>query len=140
MSLSKITFFSSLFIDIFFNTLFAFLLRYALSGKRYKYSYSSLREKCPNTEFFLVRIFPHSDWIRRDIFFEFFIKDVFVFVWPIISSNMNNDVVRLLFTFGIKWNIKSSVFALEKITPLSFCYVRVSFPSNLLLLSPLLLT
>ena len=25
-----------------------------------------LREKCPNTEFFLVRIFPHSDWIRRD--------------------------------------------------------------------------
>ena len=26
-----------------------------------------LREKCPNTELFLVRIFPHSDWIRRDI-------------------------------------------------------------------------
>ena len=26
----------------------------------------SLREKCPKTEFFLVRIFPHSDWIRRD--------------------------------------------------------------------------
>ena len=26
----------------------------------------SLREKCLNTEFFLVRIFPHSDWIRRD--------------------------------------------------------------------------
>ena len=24
------------------------------------------REKCPNTEFFLVRIFPHSDWIWRD--------------------------------------------------------------------------
>ena len=22
--------------------------------------------KCPNTEFFLVRIFPHSDWIRSD--------------------------------------------------------------------------
>ena len=21
---------------------------------------------CPNTEFFLVRIFPHSDWIRKD--------------------------------------------------------------------------
>ena len=31
-------------------------------------SYSlSLREKCPNTELFLVRIFPHSDWIERDI-------------------------------------------------------------------------
>ena len=25
----------------------------------------SLREKCPKAEFFLVRIFPHSDWIRR---------------------------------------------------------------------------
>ena len=25
-----------------------------------------LREKCPNTELFLVRILPHSDWIRRD--------------------------------------------------------------------------
>ena len=24
------------------------------------------REKCPNTEFFLVRIFPHSDWIGED--------------------------------------------------------------------------
>ena len=27
---------------------------------------STLREKCPNTEFSLVRIFPHSDWIRKD--------------------------------------------------------------------------
>ena len=27
---------------------------------------TSLREKCPNTEFLLVRIFPYSDWIRRD--------------------------------------------------------------------------
>ena len=26
----------------------------------------SMCEKCPNTEFFLVRIFPHSDWIQRD--------------------------------------------------------------------------
>ena len=25
----------------------------------------ALREKCPNTEFFMVRILPHSDWIRR---------------------------------------------------------------------------
>ena len=27
---------------------------------------SALRKKCPNTEFFLVRIFPHSDWLRID--------------------------------------------------------------------------
>ena len=26
----------------------------------------TLNEKYPNTEFFLLRIFPHSDWIRRD--------------------------------------------------------------------------
>ena len=30
-------------------------------------SYLSLCEKCPNTEFFLVRIFLYSDWIRRFI-------------------------------------------------------------------------
>ena len=29
-------------------------------------TFISLREKCPNTEFFVVRIFPHSDWVRRD--------------------------------------------------------------------------
>ena len=27
----------------------------------------ALHEKCPNTEFFLVRIFPHSDWIRENM-------------------------------------------------------------------------
>ena len=27
---------------------------------------SSLRENCPNGEFFLIRIFLHSDWMRRD--------------------------------------------------------------------------
>ena len=26
----------------------------------------TLRKKCPNTEFFLVRILPQSDWILRD--------------------------------------------------------------------------
>ena len=26
----------------------------------------TLREKCPNAEFFLLRIFSHSDWIRKD--------------------------------------------------------------------------
>ena len=30
------------------------------------FPFQSLREKCPNTDFFLVRIFPHSDWIWRD--------------------------------------------------------------------------
>ena len=36
------------------------------SWKIYFDHHYPLREKCPNTEFFLVRIFLHSDWIRRD--------------------------------------------------------------------------
>ena len=31
-----------------------------------KFFWNALHEKCPNTKFFLVRIFPHSDWIRKD--------------------------------------------------------------------------
>ena len=34
--------------------------------KVWKTAQWSLCEKCPNTEFFLVCIFPHLDWIRRD--------------------------------------------------------------------------
>ena len=33
------------------------------------FCYSSFREKCPNTEFFLLHIFSHSDWIWRDTSF-----------------------------------------------------------------------
>ena len=29
-------------------------------------------EMCPYTEFFLVRIFPHSDWTRRDTYLSVF--------------------------------------------------------------------
>ena len=42
---------------------------------------------------------------------EFFIKDIFIFIWRIIRLNMNNNVAGLFFRFGIKWNIRSSVFA-----------------------------
>ena len=31
-----------------------------------KVKITPLREKCPNTELFLVHIFPHSDLTRRD--------------------------------------------------------------------------
>ena len=43
--------------------------------------------------------------------FEFFIMDVFILIWRIIRPKMNNDVAGLFFRFGIKWNIRSSVFA-----------------------------
>ena len=40
--------------------------RYLLPSSHPIQHKSSLLEKCPNTEFFLVRIFPYSDWMRRE--------------------------------------------------------------------------
>ena len=36
--------------------------------------------KCPNTEFFLVRVFPHSDWIRID----FCEPDIYLLIFLIL--------------------------------------------------------
>ena len=44
----------------FFNCIVFFCYKFVSISK------GSLREKCPNTEFFLVRTFPHSDWTQRD--------------------------------------------------------------------------
>ena len=44
----------------------------ALSYWLKSWRYLTLREKCPNTEFFLVRIFPRSGWIWRDTEFSVF--------------------------------------------------------------------
>ena len=44
-------------------------LKIILRGLQMDLSYNltmKLREKSPNTEFFLVRVFPHSDWIWGD--------------------------------------------------------------------------
>ena len=66
----------------------------------------TLREKCPNTKVFLVRIFPYSDWILR--FTEIFIilcKSPYS-VW--IQENTNQKKLRIwtIFTqctfYGIK--------------------------------------
>ena len=46
--------------DTFHAVIFFVRLTKFLFGKR------TLRENCPNTEFFLVHIFSHLDWIRRD--------------------------------------------------------------------------
>ena len=40
----------------------------------------TLREECPITEFFLVRIFLYSDWIRR------FKCDCALYVWKIFQK------------------------------------------------------
>ena len=39
------------------------LIEFISTNERHLLIKHSLREKCPNTEFFLARIFPHSDWI-----------------------------------------------------------------------------
>ena len=45
------------------TTLNKLLYNTAVGYTRYNWT---LHEKCPNTEFFLIRIFPHSDSIRGD--------------------------------------------------------------------------
>ena len=48
------------------NSMYVLYAKTAKNIDYLKYIVASLREKCPNTEFFLVRIFPHSHWIQRD--------------------------------------------------------------------------
>ena len=60
----------------------------------------TLHEKCPNTEFFLVRILPHSGWIRKDTFFK---------TYSFLSNNSFNIHSLRIFLFRIlliccKWN------------------------------------
>ena len=76
-----------------------------------------LREKCPNTEFFLVRIFTHSDWIRRDIQSECgkirTRKDsVFgQFLRSILAILTMNDRARYKVKWAPRWYYQVSPFA-----------------------------
>ena len=60
----------------------------------------SLYEKCPNTEFFLVRISPHSDWIRirKNYVFGHFSRSVYF---------SDHDAMRLtLWRFTLKYSFE----------------------------------
>ena len=68
----------------------------------------SLREKCPNTEFFLVCIFPHSDWIRRDTYLSVFSPNAgkygleitpYLDTFHAVSRLHVNDALREKFNF-----------------------------------------
>ena len=60
------------------------------------YGKQALREKCPNTEFFLVRIFPHADWIRRDTSYS-------------VRMRENTDQKKLrIWTHFTKWKVHRS--------------------------------
>ena len=63
------------FYDVIFSIVFYYIFTYkerhdafkviqSMYGTICRIEYGTLREKCPNTEFFLVRIFLYSDWIR----------------------------------------------------------------------------
>ena len=62
---------------------------------------TTLREKCPNTEFFPVRIFPHSNWIqtRKNSVFGHFSRSGYNYKG--ICSNCNCWIWLLVFVF---WN------------------------------------
>ena len=49
-----------------------------VSNKRTQTALPTLREKCPNTEFFLVRIFPHMDQNKLRIW-TLFTQSVYFF-------------------------------------------------------------
>ena len=71
--------------------------------------------------------------------FELFIKDVFVFIWRIIRPSINNDVVGLFLDLELRETLDLLFLRQEKITLLSFCYLKVLLPSSLLSLNLLLL-
>ena len=104
-----------------------FLTHYLLSYCRY-----GARDK----SIFTVRMVSYDQIFD---FFYFFIKDVFVFVWRINRPNINNDVVGVFLDLGLNKTLNLLFLCLEKMAPLSSYYLRVSLPSNLVSLSPLLL-
>ena len=61
-----------------------------------KFFFDPLREKCPNTEFFPVRIFPHLDRIRRDI----------LRIYPyLVQMRENTDQKKLrIWTLFTQWS------------------------------------
>ena len=72
----------------------------------------SLREKCPNTEFFLICIFPHSDWIWRDtLYFSVFSlnagkygpeKTPYLDTFHIVSETISfSSFVKILLTTSV---------------------------------------
>ena len=71
----------------------------------------TLREKCPNTEFFLVRIFPHSDWIRRDTSYLSVSSPNARKYRPGKTSYVNTfHTVQKLITLLFNWFVWSNVF------------------------------
>ena len=93
-----LTGFSALYVDCDFTRL-AFMIRFIA------FRNISLREKCPNTEFFLVRIFLYSDWIRK-----FMSKSPYSVQ---IQENMDQNTLRVCPSFSQFYNSFTQSFLLS---------------------------
>ena len=87
-----------------------------------------LREKCPNTEFFLVRAFPHSDWIkirtRESSVFGHFSRSgsLFFIIWKdrnsisnILLSVVSIKILRSVKVLFSVWSDLSNLISLNNI-------------------------
>ena len=72
---------------------------------------TTLREKCPNTEFILVRIFPHLDWIRRDTLYS-------VWMW----ENTDQEQLRI-WTLFTQYKPFANIFKFYVLIVFDFCNV-----------------
>ena len=93
-----LTGFSALYVDCDFTRL-AFMIRFIA------FRNISLREKCPNTEFFLVRIFLYSDWIRK------FMSKSWYSVR--IQENVDQNTLRVCPSFSQFYNLFTQSFLLS---------------------------
>ena len=91
----------------------------------------ALREKCPNTEFYLLHIFPHLDWIRTDTsYFSVFSPnagkygpektpslDTFhaVKVWISVWQKLSRIEIAY-FLSSFQWDLKIQILIIQIIT------------------------
>ena len=68
----------------------------------------TLREKCPNMEFFLVRIFPHSDRIRSTSPYPVRMQENTNFVFGHFSRSVGTREIHFHIQF---WGLKCILFS-----------------------------
>ena len=77
----------------------------------------ALREKCPNMEFFLARIFPYSKWIPKDTpYFSVFAPNTEKY-----GSEKTTHLYKLLFCSSV--NVKSNLIYLNYVIRWKHLYV-----------------
>ena len=102
-------------------------------GKAYSPSgnlhYVLLREKCPNTEFFLVRIFLYSGWIRRDTpYLSVFSRICPYSVQMRENTGQKNFRIWKLFTLlGSEFSLVNLLLLISNSPPLRLCKKNWNF-------------